>query len=179
MNFVDFVVRGADGSVDTALTLERVATSLESWVDATNAAEAEVVSMLDGLFDGQEAGKRVALQSLVLMALQKTGKDITNPKEMSAMKTRIASVVEAHPRFDTSVGRNGGVRRVTLPSGASALVAAAPVAPAASDTPAADTASDDDVSASDAEEQDTLGDAEGSLEDELNAVLGEDEEAAE
>ena len=110
INLVDFVVRhAATGAIDQDATLLRLGGAVAEWDQAETLKNGSIAVTIDEIFDAQKVPQPIATPLLAAMVLTRKGLE---QGEFGRIKDEVASFVRTSPRFDSSAGRKGGVRRL-------------------------------------------------------------------
>lgn len=108
-------VRGVDGSVDVAASVDSYRQALTDWVSRTEVSLEGIESAVEAVFDSHPG--RIRLDALVSYAANNFG---STPENFTAVTNRIRSYVRGQcadntGRIDIVGGKGGGVTRLARP----------------------------------------------------------------
>jgi hypothetical protein len=111
IDFEEYAIRGADGSVDQEATVTRFAEQLATFAEQDRIVSQTVMTALNAAFDAQPVkGVHLAMPSVVFLTMKELHLDEST--NIPALQAKIGSVVRSSPEFKVVRGKGGGVVRV-------------------------------------------------------------------
>jgi hypothetical protein len=107
VDFEEYAVRGADGTVDQDATVARFAGQLATFAEQDRTVAQQVIAAVRMVFAEQTTGARLSMPTVQFLAMQHL--ELTDNRQVPALQAKIGSVVRTSPEFHVGRGKGGGV----------------------------------------------------------------------